>query len=72
MKYWDTSNNRLINEKCLINKVSIRLLGLVFNSNNIIKSKTIRNIVKKILPGFKKSRLILPIMKSMKTYSFSW
>ena len=35
------------NKKTLINKVSTRLLGLDFRSNNIIKSKAMKLIVKK-------------------------
>ena len=31
----------------------MRLLGLEFKSNNIIKSKAMKIIVKKMLPGYK-------------------
>ena len=38
----------------LINKISTRLLGLGFKSDNIIiKSKAMKFIVKKILPDYK-------------------
>ena len=40
-------------KKTLINKISTRLLGLEFKSDNIIKSKAMKFIVKKILPGCK-------------------
>ena len=39
--------------KTLINKISMRLLGLVFKSDNIIKSKPMKFIVKKMLPDYK-------------------
>ena len=37
----------------LVNKISGTLLGLEFESNNIIKSKAMEFIVKKILPDYK-------------------
>ena len=37
-------------KKTLINKTSTRLLGLEFKSSDIIKSKSMKFIVKKILP----------------------
>ena len=40
-------------KKTLINKISRRLLGLEFKSDNIIKSKAIKGIVKKILADYK-------------------
>ena len=40
-------------KKALINKISTRLLGLEFKSNNIIKSKAMKFFVKKILPDYK-------------------
>ena len=36
-----------------INKISMRLLELEFKSNNIIKSKAMKFIVKKLLPDYK-------------------
>ena len=51
MKYLDTLNNQL--KKTLINKISTRLLGLEFKSNNVIKLKDIKVIVKKLLPDYK-------------------
>ena len=39
--------------KTLINKISMRLLGLEFKSDNIIKSKAMKFIVKKMLPDYK-------------------
>ena len=36
-----------------MNIISSRLLGLEFKSDNIIKSKTVKFIVKKILPDYK-------------------
>ena len=46
MKYLDTLSN-------LVSKMSTRLLGLEFKSDNIIKLKAIKFIVKKILPEYK-------------------
>ena len=40
-------------KKTLINKISTRVLGLEPKSDNIIKSKVIKFIVKKILPDYK-------------------
>ena len=40
-------------KKTLINKISTRLLGLEFKSDNTIKSKAIKFIVKKVLPDYK-------------------
>ena len=51
MKYLGTSNNRL--KTTLINKTSTRVLGLEFKSDAIIESKTMKYIVKKILPDYK-------------------
>ena len=45
----DTSNNRL---KALIGKISRSLLVLQFKSNNMIKSKALKHIAKKILPNY--------------------
>ena len=39
--------------KTLISKISTRLLELEFKSDNIIKSKSTKFIVKKVLPGYK-------------------
>ena len=50
MKYVNTSNNIL---KTLLNKISTKLLGLEFKSDNTIKSKAMKYIVKKILPNYK-------------------
>ena len=36
-----------------MNIISSRLLGLEFKSDNIIKSKTVKFIIKKILPDYK-------------------
>ena len=44
------SSNQLINQqikKTLIDKISMRLLGLEFKSDNTLKSKAIKHIVKK-------------------------
>ena len=46
MKYLDTLSN-------LVSKMSTKLLGLEFKSDNIIKIKAIKFIVKKILPEYK-------------------
>ena len=46
MKYLDTLSN-------LVSKMSTRLLGLEFKSDNIIKLKAVKFIVKKILPEYK-------------------
>ena len=40
-------------KKSLINKISMRLLGLEFKSDNKIKSKAMKYIVKKILVNYK-------------------
>ena len=40
-------------KKTLIIRISTRLLGLEFKSDNIIKSKAIKCILKKILPNYK-------------------
>ena len=50
MKYFHTLNNQL---KKLINKISTRLLGSGFKSDNMIKWKAKKVIVKKILPDYK-------------------
>ena len=47
IKYLDTLNNK--SKKTLINEASTRLLELEFKSDNIIKSKAIKFIAKKIL-----------------------
>ena len=39
-------------KKALTNKISTRLLGLEFKSDNIIKSNAMKFIVKKILPDY--------------------
>ena len=39
--------------KILINKISTRLLRLEFKSDNIIKSKALKLVVKNILPSYK-------------------
>ena len=41
------------NKKTLMNKISARLLGLEFKSDNIIKSNAMKFIAKKILPDYK-------------------
>ena len=40
-------------KKILLNKISTRLLGLGFKLDNIIKSRAMTFIVKKILPDYK-------------------
>ena len=40
-------------KKTLINKTSMRLLGLEFKPDNTIKSKAMKFIVKTILPDYK-------------------
>ena len=40
-------------KKTLINKISMWLLGLEFKSDNMIKSKAMKFIVKTILPDYK-------------------
>ena len=40
-------------KKTVISKISTRLLGLEFKSDNIIKSKATKVIVKRILPDYK-------------------
>ena len=39
--------------KTLINKISTRLLGIEFKSDNTIKSKAMKFFVKKILPNYR-------------------
>ena len=39
-------------KKTLMNKVSMKLLGLEFKSNNILKSKAMELIAKKKLPAY--------------------
>ena len=39
-------------KKALINKISTRLSGYEFKSDNIIKSKAIKYFVKKMLPDY--------------------
>ena len=51
MKYLDTLNNQL--KKTLINKISTTLLRLEFNSDNLIKSKTMKFIFTKTFPDYK-------------------
>ena len=36
----------------MVNKISIRLLELEFKSENMLKSKAIKHIVKKSLPDY--------------------
>ena len=50
MKYLDILNNQI--KKTLVNKISARLSQLQFESDNITKSKAIKNIVKAILPDY--------------------
>ena len=45
-------DNKQLTKKTLINKTSTRLLRLEFESDNIIKSKAKKCIVKKILPDY--------------------
>ena len=45
--------NKQSSKKTLINIIAMRLLGLQFKSDNTIKSKAIKFIVKKILPNYK-------------------
>ena len=49
MKYLDILNNQI--KKTLVNKISARLSQLQFKSDNITKSKAIKNI-KTILPDY--------------------
>ena len=42
-----------LTEKALITKVSIRLLVLELKSDSMVKSKSIKFIVKKLLPDYK-------------------
>ena len=42
-----------LTKKALITKVSIRLLVLELKSDSIVKSKSIKFIVKKLLPDYK-------------------
>ena len=42
--------NKKLNKKTLIEKLSIRLLSLEFKSNDSVKTKCLRYVVKKILP----------------------
>ena len=51
IKCLDTLSNQL--KKTLISKILARLLRLEFKSNNIIKSKAMEFIVKKILLDYK-------------------
>ena len=51
-------------KKTLIKKISSGLLGLEFKSNNTIKSKAMKLIVKKTLPDYKYHCLILPNVKN--------
>ena len=50
MKYLDIKQST---QKTLIKKISAKLLGLEFKSDNMKKSKTMKFIVKKILPDYK-------------------
>ena len=50
IKYLDILNNQI--KKTLVNKISARLSQLQFKSDNITKSKAIKNIVKAILPDY--------------------
>ena len=43
---------KLSTKKSMINKISIRLLELEFKSENMLKSKAIKHIVKKSLPDY--------------------
>ena len=49
MKYLDTSIKKST-KKSLIDELSNKLLRLEFNSNNSIKTKSLKYVVKKILP----------------------
>ena len=40
-------------KKTLINKLSAKLFGLEFESDNMIRSKALKNIVKELLPDYK-------------------
>ena len=60
MKYLDTSNDQL-KKKSLIKKISTRLLGLEFKSDNIMKSKTMILLLKKCCQ----------ILRTMETYYLS-
>ena len=51
-KYIKQSSNQLT-KKTLIDRVSLRLLGLEFKSDTAIKSKAIKYIAKKILSNYK-------------------
>ena len=46
-------NSKKSTKKSLIKKISMRLLEFEFKSDNLIKSKTTKFIVKKILPHYK-------------------
>ena len=50
MKYLDIKQST---QKALIKKISAKLLGLECKSDNMKKSKTMKFIVKKILPDYK-------------------
>ena len=52
MTYTDTLKNQLKNQpnKYLIDELSSKLLRLEFKSNNSIKTKCLKYVVKKILP----------------------
>ena len=43
-------SNEILNKKSLIEKVSLGLLELKFKSNNLMKTKCLKWVVKKILP----------------------
>ena len=43
--------NEILNNKSLIEKIPLRLLSLEFKSNNSIKTKCLKWVVKKILPN---------------------
>ena len=43
---------KLSTRKGMVNKISIRLLELEFKSENMLKSKAIKHIVKKSLPDY--------------------
>ena len=56
-RYIKQSSNKWTKQstkKILIDKISMRLLRLGFKSDNVIKSKTIKYILKKILPDYAK------------------
>ena len=53
--------------KKTISKMSTRLLALEFKSGNIVKSKAMKFIAKKILPDYKENNFIISLCRNGQT-----